>query len=284
MGNSKKSTWIGGTAFLAVVIMAMAWFLLVSPVLASADETRAQTEQTEQQNEILRTKVEKLKADFAHLEEYKAELADLQKGIPTTVSMSAYLRQLNDVAAAYGVVVTQITPTNPQAVTLAAAAPGQPTDASGGVSTEVPASDPTPSPSPSAAAGAQDGADGSTAPGAAAVPAGLSAVPVSLIVIGTYQNTAAFLDGLQKTERLFLVGSFTAQAQEENGQQTGRPATELGDVELTVDGFLWVLPDGSLVQAPVDEEEPALPTPGGDRNPFYPIEGTDTASSSSDDD
>ncbi len=279
MGNSKKSTWIGGTAFIAVVLMAMAWFLLVSPVLSQADETKAQTEQTEQQNVVLRQKVDELKADFAHLEEYKAELAGLQKGIPTTVQLSSYLRQLNDVAAAYGVVVTQLTPSNPQAITLATPVGTNPADASGGVSTEAPASDPTPSPSPSAGAG--DATAEPAQPAAPAVPAGMSAVPVSVIVMGTYQNTLAFLDGLQKTERLFLVGGMNAQAQEENAQQDGRPATELADLELTVDGFIWVLPDGTLGAAPVGEgeEEPPLPTPGSDRNPFYPIEGSDSASS-----
>lgn len=284
MGNAKKSTWIGGTAFLAVVMMAMAWFLLISPVFAQADDTKAQTKQTEEQNVILKQKVDKLRAEFAHLEEYKAELAGLQKGIPTTIALSSYLRQLNDVAAQHSVFVTQITPSTPEMITLAAPDPVRAADATGGVSTEAPAPEATATPSPSASAGAEAGDGTTTPPAAPKAPAGMSAVPVSIVVVGTYQNTMAFLDGLQRTERLFLVGALTGMAQEEQEQQQGKPATELADLELTVDGYIWVLPDGTLAAPGTDEPQAPLPVPGADVNPFMPIEGSDAPGSSSEDD
>ncbi|ROS30688.1 hypothetical protein [Cellulomonas sp. PhB150] len=271
MQGAKKNTWIAGTAFLAIVLLAMTWFLLVAPVRAQAAETRAQTATTVVANDALQLKLDKLKADFANLDEYKADLKTLQKQIPTTAELSSYLLQLDAVAEKNEVTLINVTTQPGQAVmfdaTAAAPAAGQ------AASTEVQPSA-APSPSPSASAGAAPGA--TTAPKAPTAPAGFSAIPVTFTAVGTYEDVLAFLDGAQHTKRLLLVQSFAGTGQNKTEANGGVPATEVGDLELLVGGYLWVLPDATAVAAEDAEEgedAPKLPKPDADANPLVPVEG-----------
>ena len=119
MSGAKRSTWIGGTVFVALVIVVAAWFLAVSPMLSAAAEVRSQAEQTEQMNDVLDLKVDQLKVDFAKLPEYQAELAGIQLQIPTDAMLADYLRQLDQIAVAHSVALTAVTPSIPQSVVLA---------------------------------------------------------------------------------------------------------------------------------------------------------------------
>ncbi|KRD45104.1 hypothetical protein ASE38_14025 [Cellulomonas sp. Root930] len=263
MGSAKKSTWVGATVFAALVIMAAAWFLAISPTMSAAAEIRDQAEQTVSQNEMLELQLAQLKADFEKLPEYKAELATLQQQIPTDAMLSDYLRQLQQIAAAHAVTLTTITPAPAQLVALAApaAAPEVTAPAEGTEGEVEPAAT-----DPSAVA----------APPVAAGPAGLAAIPFSLTVLGSYDNTNAFLWDLQNaTPRLFLVSGVTGTAQKEGEENAGKPATVDGDQELVVTGFTYVLPDASAVPPTVDPNAPPPALPGAvpGKNPLLPIAG-----------
>ena len=270
-GAAKKKTWIGGTAFVAVVLFAMAWFLLVSPVLATAADTRDQTESTETQNAELQKKVNQLKAEFANLDEYKAELATIATQITPTLDLAPYILQIDELAAASEVVVLELAPQTPYLVTLAEA-PTAAAGAGGAVSTEAA---PSPSPSPSASAGATDGATPAPAPANVEAPAGMTAVPVTITVVGPYAGTVSFLEALQKTTRLFLVSGLSGTTQNEQQGNGGRPATELGDQELKIEGFLYVMPSLAATPDPSSEPTTRPMPPATDRNPVTPIEGGD---------
>lgn len=266
MGSAKKSTWIGATVFGALVIMAAAWFLAISPTMSAAAEIQEQAEQTVSQNEMLEMQLTQLKADFEKLPEYKAELATLQQQIPTDAMLSDYLRQLQQIATAHAVTLTTITPAPAQLVALAApaaapeaTAPAEGTEGTEGA-VEPAATDPSAVPAPPVAAG----------------PAGLAAIPFSLTVLGSYDNTNAFLWDLQNaTPRLFLVSGLTGTSQKQGEENAGKPATEDGDQELVVTGFTYVLPDAFAVPAPVDPNAapPALPGAVPGKNPLLPIAG-----------
>lgn len=275
MGTAKKSTWIGGTAFLAVVMMALAWFLLVAPVLATADDTRVQTESTEQQNAILQQKVDELKAEFEHIDDYKADLAEIATQITPTLDLAPYIDSLDAVAEDNEVTLISVEPQAPYGVTVAEGSQAAVTTSTGEASTEAPA------PAPSATAGEGEAAPAAEEPTTTAAPAGMTAVPVRITTVGTYQDSMKFLDGIQNDQRLFLVTALEGTVQEDSAESGGRPETELGDVELVVDGFIYVLPS---LAASVEGDEPAdapaeLPH-NQSRNPLEPIEG---GASSSDD-
>lgn len=281
MGASSKGTWIGGTVVIALVMVVATWFLLVSPVLAAASDTRAQAETAEQQNLVLQSQVDQLKADFARIDEYKAELAGLRTQVPTDAELAAFLRELDAAAVARTVTLVDVQAQAPQTVTLPVEQSAPATSTGGAVSTEA-----QPSPAPSATTDGAAAADGAAtdpatgAPAAAApatvVPAGFTAMPLTLTVVGSYDNVSGFLDDVQnRTQRLFLVATISGTGQTENDGGQGRPATVPGDLELVITGFTYVLPDVLAATQVPDPAAPAPTLPGQvpGKNPLVPVAG-----------
>ena len=265
MGGAKRSTWIGGTVFAALVILAATYFLAVSPMLATASDTRAEVASTQLSNDLLQLKIKKLAADFAKLPEYKADLAAIRVQIPVGADLSGYLRQLDTIAVAHSVTVTAVGPSPAQTVVPAvpAVAPAA-------------AAAPTPAPTATVSAAPAAGASAAAAPAANAAPVGFAAIPFTLTVVGTYDNALAFLSDLQNaTPRLFLVTGLTGTSQPKAEASGGKPATALGDVELKVDGFTYVLTDPSAVPAVAAPATPAPALPGAvaGKNPLIPLGG-----------
>lgn len=277
---AKKGTWIGGTAFVAVAVAAGTWFLGVSPQMGSAADLRAQTEQVKHQNDLLELQIASLEAESEKLPEYEAELEGIRVQIPTTAELSDYLRQVHAMAAAHAVFVTNVAPGTAQAFVPAVVAA------------------PAPEPSETADAESDSPTDESTdeetpvepaAPTGPRVPDGFAAIPLSVTVLGTYDNTLAFLNDLQTVSpRLFLVSALTATAQKEAEPSGGKPATAVGDQELVITGYLYVLPQAPGTQVPEPEPTdpsatpspaptptptPGLPAPVPGKNPLVPIGG-----------
>ncbi|MBT0995196.1 hypothetical protein KIN34_12975 [Cellulomonas sp. DKR-3] len=261
MGASKKRTWIGGTAFVAVLLAVAAWFLLVSPNLSKASETRAETEAAESFNQVLGLKLTKLKSDFGKLEDYKAELAEREKQIPSTADLESYLDGLDAIAVRRDVTITAVTAGTPEEFLLAEVAEPEP---------EPSAEDESESESEdeSGSAAEEDEDEGPK------VPLGLTAIPVSVTVIGTYEDTMAFLDDVHKRNpRVFLVSGLTGTSQKASDGSSGKPATEEGDQELAITGYIYTLPND--VDRGDDEptDEPGrLPSNDG-KNPLLPVTG-----------
>jgi hypothetical protein len=260
MGRSKTSTWVGGTVVVALLLMVAGWFLLISPVLASAGETRLTAEDIEADNELARDRIETLKAQFAELDASKATLADLQKQVPTTGQLAAYLRQVDEQAVAHSVAVTAVSPGTPEVFAPVAAAPAA-APATDGTATDGTGTD-----------GATADAATSTAavaPGPSA-PGGLVDVPVTMTAVGSYANVLAWIQGMQEqTDRLLLVTSITGTAQDDTAAGGGKPPTAVGDVELTLTGYLYVLPgDDSIPTVTPEEQAGQLPAGDPNRNPL----------------
>ena len=268
MAGVKRSTWIGATAFGAVVIAAVTWFVAVSPVEAHAGELRTQTDATIAKNQQLQRTVDQLKADFAKLPEYQKQLADLQVKIPTTAQLSGYLRQIDQIAVAHQVTIVNVAPGTAQAFVSAKAAPASqpaPAATSDANPTIAPTAEPSsPASKPPAVAGSE-------------VPAGLVDIPLALDVVGTYDNTLAFISDLQTgTPRLFLLTSLNATAQlTDQAPSGGKPQLRVGDQELTLNGFLYVLPDSSAAPTPAPSATNPAPLPGAvpGKDPLVPVAG-----------
>lgn len=268
MTGAKKGSWIGATIFGSVAIVVASWFLAINPTLSAASEVRAQTTQVKSQNDALAVKVAKLKADFAKLDDYKSQLTDMRKQIPTTAQLSDYLRQLDAIATAHAVTITAVAPGSPTAVVAKAAQAAAPAPAA----TATPAPGATATPAPTAAPNAGGAAAGAAA--ASALPAGFTDIPLSVTVLGSYDNTLAFLNDLQNaTPRLFLVSGFTATGQQDAAAAGGKPKTSVGDQELVVTGFLYVLPDTAAAATPAPTATPALPGAVPGKNPLNPVGG-----------
>lgn len=101
-------------------------------------------------------------------------------------------------------------------------------------------------------------------------PRGLFAIPVTVTVLGSPDETRNYLKRLQqKTDRLFYVSAITAAGQDEAGATGGRPATAAGDLEISITGYIYTLnaekatqveqvpaPDGESAEGEDSSEEP----------------------------
>jgi len=266
MASSKTSTWVGGAVAVALVLILASYFLLISPVLASASDTSSQADETRQQNQILQTKVAHLAAQFAHLDDYKAQLADLRTEVPTEAQLSAYLRRIDAIADANKVTVTAVAADVPQHFSPAV----PPSTGSGDATVDQTTAQQsgataTPSASPTKAA-AQAAAPSVSAPD------GMVDVPLTITVVGSYDHVDKFLNAIQTTKgRLLLITTVTGTGQKDADANAGRPATKVGDLEVTANGFLYVLPDtSSPAPAPTATATPSLPAVVPGKNPMVP--------------
>lgn len=261
MGTSKVATWVAGAVVLALLLSVASWFLLISPVLATAGETRAQAVATQDSNAVLDRRIAKLAEEFDKLETTKGTLAALRQQIPTTAQLATYLRELDAVALALGVTVTSVTPSAPAAVSVDPAALAV---ATGGTVGAVPTVEETTSEAGAAEVEAP-------APGAG-LPIGFYQIPVSMTVVGHYEAVLEFLDRVQTgTPRVLLAPTVNGTAQDDTEASGGRPATSIGDLEITVTGVAYVLREPA--GRPAAQDAAPLPVPAAvpGKNPLIPV-------------
>lgn len=260
--DAKKSTWVGGTVVLSVVLVALAWFVLITPLKTSTSQASSDADDAEARNSKLSSQLVVLKAQATHLEEYQAQLAALQTVLPTTAGLSDYLRSVNKLAEDRDVVLTAVTANTPVDVVVAAdpaalVAPDPATTAEPAAGTDS-AKD---GDSTKDAESAADAPDAGVQPLAQVQIPGFVAIPFDITALGGARDVNRFVDDLQKgSPRPFLVTAMTGTGQADEDAAEGRPATHEGDLELTVSGYIYVLQDQAPVQ-PVTEPtaEPQAP-------------------------
>lgn len=255
-GNAARP-WILATVFVVIVLLAAAWFLLISPVLATAADTDAQAESQEQANDTARLEVQQLRNQFENMEEYEAQLAELQEQVTVRQRYADLQRLFAQVAEDHDVVVTSLQFGTAETLTI-----------------PVPAA---PEPEPSAEgddeASAEDAAaeleEGTADPAPAATGlTGLFSITVSLTITGDYNDALAALNALQTgADRLVLLTSVSlTSADDDDAGPNG--------VTLQVAGETFVLADVDTLaeeEVPEDDEElPEVELPQSDDNPLTP--------------
>lgn len=220
MKKSASTPWIVGTAVVSAALLAIAWFLAISPQLDEASLAREEATQEAERNSLLEIQIAQLKADFENIEEFRTTLAGLQVQIPESFEQAAFNREIAEVSLGTGAFVVDVTMSTSTPVLSSLAA----------------------------------------IPGAAATlgaPAGLHAVPTTVTVLGNPLSSLEYVKALQTgTSRLFLATGISLTGQDEAGASGGRPATAAGDAEIVISGYVYVL-DPSTGTAPVAAEESA---------------------------
>ena len=196
--------WTIGSAALVVVIVALGWFVAISPMLTQADAARLQARTIEAQNASQQESTAKLAASFAKLPELRTRLAALQDAIPESVDLDSFLDQAEKFAGETGVEIhsyaaaeavaygggTVVAPPTPNGSTPNGPTPDSPTPG-------TPAAD-------------------VTANTAGALTGKLFTIPVTIGVSGSPDQVLAFSAALQQAARQFLVTdvSFAATTQQ----------------------------------------------------------------------
>lgn len=225
MKTSASTPWVVGTAAISAALLAIAWFLAISPQLDEAASAREQAVQEADRNSLLEVQIAQLKTDFEKIDEFRGTLAGLQSQIPATFEQAAFNVELANVSLGTGAFVVDVTASTSTPVLASLAA----------------------------------------IPGVAAVtgvPVGLYAVPVTVTILGNPTATLEYVKALQTTtSRLFLATGVSLTGQDETGASGGRPATAKGDAEIVISGYVYVLDeDAAPALAAPTAEEPATTT------------------------
>jgi Tfp pilus assembly protein PilO len=96
-----KNTMVGVLA--AVLVLALWWTVLLKPTRAKASKVRSDTEVQQQKLDPLQTQLATAQRDAAHAAEFKAELDSLQKAMPGSPALAAFIRDANAIASAASV-------------------------------------------------------------------------------------------------------------------------------------------------------------------------------------
>ncbi|WP_411701120.1 hypothetical protein [Conyzicola sp.] len=232
-------TWIAGTAVVVAVVVALGWFLGMAPNFDAASTLSKQTAQVVQQNTAHEAAIASLKKRYEKLAERRAEMAELQVALPSSIELTSFIRNVTELAAATGVSVAGVEPGIPTVYLPAtAAAEGAETDPepTGAESGEVTNSTETDQPE-----------------SALINDENFILVPMSVTVSGPYDAARAFIGALQGGERLFLVSGIASTLQASDAPATSGEQTK--PLQTKIDGFIYVLIDPAKASAAAALEE-----------------------------
>ncbi|MCR6713317.1 MAG: type II secretion system protein M [Demequina sp.] len=229
----------------AVVIIAIAWFLLISPVLSGAAEASEAAVQQESQNENTQIQVNKLKAQFASIDDYQTQLEALQVQIPTTQDYADLQRQFSAIAAAHDVVITSLSFGSAQPIEQSNV-----TDESAGETTDPTTDD---------AATDDSATDGSTDTSGTATDASkniarLYGIPVTVAMTGSYDDLMAALNEMQTGEIRLILITDVSLTQSDEADAAG------GDTSAVFGGQTFVL-TGSTPEEAAPDASGTSPSP-----------------------
>jgi Tfp pilus assembly protein PilO len=228
----------------AVILVVVA---LVLPKLSAVHGAQQKVEAARSQQGTLQTKLAELKDTAARAAQYRSQLQVLQAEVPPTSDLPGLIRLLNDAADQSGVDFMSV-------------APGQPT-LSSAASGSVGASS---SPAPGSGASGSGSILPSPAPVSGAAPAagpqlGVSVVPVTIIVNGSYFAVDEYLFRLETLPRASKVLSLSLQV-----GSTGLPQLQLS---LTAN-FYTTDTSAGPGSAPGGEQPASAPVPGSAPTPI----------------
>lgn len=247
MKMPKATPWVIGTAFVSILILVLAWMVGVGPQMETAQQARDDAERVEMQNVAHQRRLNELREQFQHLDEYKAEIAEIAVQLPPEDGEPAFIREIAAAAASAGVFVVSVVNDSPESVFADAPV------------------EPEPAAEEAEETEGEDAAEEEAPTGTPQVTGidGFVAVPFSITVLGTYDATVRFVELAQQFQRLFVVTGFTVEGQRPSAPAGGKPEIFEGDAQVVVHGYVYVLQD---------TEQPA-PVPEGDAGTDAGTEG-----------
>lgn len=184
--------WTLGVVVVIAAVVGMGWFLAIAPVLGQAAASESQAEGIVTQNRASDASIAKLAALSRQQPSQQKILAALQAAVPDSANLNDFLDQLQVLAQANGVTITNFTAA--EAVGYGGAAGAAPTQVA-----RTPATNPgstTPAaPTPAVPTAATGGA----------LAGKLFTVPITLALTGQSDGVLAFTRAAQTGIRFFLV-------------------------------------------------------------------------------
>ncbi|TFB87091.1 hypothetical protein E3O44_08055 [Cryobacterium algoricola] len=226
----KNRIWMIGSVLVMVAVVGLGLLLGIQPQLAAvatADDARVGVEAT---NASQAAVLAKLQADFAGIDTLKADLVPLEASVPSGTQMPRFVNQLDALAKSTSVTLTGMTVAD--AVPYAAPAPLASTGTAG---TAVVAAPPVTN--------------------SLITATNFASLAVQITVVGSFDHSLDFVNGLQSGERLFLVTGLTTSKAEADPAAKGKAST---DVTAVITGFVYVLVPPATAATPA-ATPPATP-------------------------
>jgi len=221
----KSRLWMIGAVLVIVAIIVMGWVVGIAPKLSEARQAEADRVTTVAQNAAYDAQITTLKKEFDRLGELQADVATIQEAVPGAPEIPALIEDLSAFAQASNVVISGVTQSDAQAFdpTLlgvpAAVAPVAKDSAAA-------------TPAPSTATGSLTAVDPRI------TPSNFVAIPLTIVVEGSYDGVLDFVSRVQHGRRLVLVNGLSVTVPNADGAVTGTMAT-----------FVYVLLDPGAVAA-----------------------------------
>lgn len=235
--------WVALAVLASLVVLTGGWYLLVAPTRSEAAELREQASLQEAANAQLETSLEVLRDRSERLPEKRAELAEAAVRIPAGPALPELLRALEGAAASAGVELSSVTPTAPSPVVVEAPVPAAPVDpAAAPAEPAAPAPPPAPAPAPT----------------------GLSAIDVTLAVVGDFYAVEQFVVLLEELPRALRVTGLTMEPGGSSLTDDPDRPVDQGSVQASITGRVFlVAPDATPpAGAPGAAPDTAGPLPG----------------------
>ena len=198
--------WFLIAGVVGVAVLAMGWFLGLSPKLDEMSAANEQRASVEAQNRLHEAKLAELKKEFQQIGTLKAQLADAQASLPPGDELATFLGELHSLEASSGVVLTSFTAGDGENYVAAAGA-------------------------------------GSKSP--LVTEKNFIAIPITLTVQGTRPQVIAFLSDLQYGKRLFLVIKVSVAQSKDSAPKSAGAVVASNVYDGNVSGFVYVLVDPS---------------------------------------
>jgi Tfp pilus assembly protein PilO len=190
---NKVRAWGAAAVVIVVAVFAIGWFVALSPQKADVKKLKDQAASETQSNEQLTSQIAVLKKQRSQLPAEQARIAAIKQRIPGVPGLTSYVRTLAGIAGATHVELVSIAPSQASVVQMqlpAAKASKKATANAGSSSTDSGAQSPAPA-----------------APAPTVATSNLSAIPITIDVVGDYYAVQQFLAKLEDTTRATVVSS-----------------------------------------------------------------------------
>lgn len=287
-----------GATLVAIVLAALAYFLLIAPELDGAALATEQTEAARTDNEMLELNILQMQTLEKEVPGWREEVAKISLDLPPTVEQADFERLVTAQLADLNLPVVDVAFAQPSVVDpLALVGFEPPTVIDEEAQAEAEAAEAEAEAEAAAEAAAEENASDDADPTATPEPAtpappaaveppfeGLYAVPVTITTEGDPSNALAFLKAMwSQLDRFYTVTNISIAKADEAEELPGRPALTEDQWTFQVTGLIFSLIDPER-SFPPDNEGDVPEFVEGDTatNSFAPLPGTEADSGDSD--
>jgi Tfp pilus assembly protein PilO len=246
----RNRIWMFGAVLVVGVALVLGWLLGISPQLEGLQAARTERLAVEAQNVVYDSQLDALKNDFEDIDGVQGKLAELRTSVPTGAQLPEFVAEVDALAAQNGLSLSGMTvadaePYEPLATVVPVDAAVADPAATDPAATDAAATDDAASSVPVAPAAPEAVMAVPTVTTELITAANFVTVPVTITLVGGYDQVLDFLDGLRRGERLVSVSAVSTVAVEAGtiDALVTPDASDTPGVTASISALIFVLRD-----------------------------------------